>query len=463
MINLAEITVVTRSTFGEYSAKYSLNEYFVAHPEMVLGRFEERKAKWGDELTVIGGDAEVVAADMLKLCPVSAVGHSPSDASNANAATPGPPFTPTRSEPTTLSEAATLGQRIYAATKQALSSGDATTLHALYDQFTTRFGSLRRAFANGTLTPSREGALLLALENAQGKPSGLLLGLHRPPAAPLKIDSLSDALAICNDKHGTVNIHFIAELLAKTPEAVLDGLLTQNLVFDAPIGCIKPGLVMSNDYLTGDIGTKLAVAKRAAQHDSAYARNVEALTAVLPPPLGPEDIVIGLGAEWVPEEIYRDWLYSLFPGESWGINVTHKGGKWGIAISNPRLAGANVGIATPRVGAVVLLESALNNIMPIVYDTVTDSDGSKREVRNETATMEAQARALELRTRFASWVFGSTQGKSGETGSAVNVQPSSGSFARRKQLFVEKLKEAIVSPTLRGDSNRGITSVLNLD
>ncbi len=421
MINLAEITVDTRSTFGEYSAKYSLNEYFVAHPEMVLGQFEERKAKWGDELTVIGGDAEVVAADMLKLCPVSAVELNPLDAANANTATPGLPPRPTHSEPT-LSEAAILAQNIYTATKQALSSGDATAARGLYDQFIARFGSLRGAFANGTLTPSREGALLLALENAQGRPSALLLGLHRPPAAPLKIDSLSDALAICNDKHGTVNIHFIAELLAKTPEAVLDGLLTQNLVFDAPIGCIKPGLVMSNDYLTGDIGTKLAVAKRAAQHDSAYARNVEALTAVLPPPLGPEDIVIGLGAEWVPEEIYRDWLYSLFPGESWGINVTHKGGKWGIAISNPRLAGANVGIATPRVGAVALLESALNNIMPIVYDTVTDSDGSKREVRNETATMEAQARALELRTRFASWVFSGAPGKSGETGEARSAR-----------------------------------------
>jgi len=423
MINLAEITIVTRSTFGEFSTKYSLNEYFVAYLEMVLGCFEERKAKWGDELTVIGGDAEVVAADMLKLCPVSAVGHSPSDTSSASTTTPGLPFAPTHSEPATLpSEVATLARALYAATKQALSSGDAIAARSLYDQFIARFGSLRGAFANGTLTPSREGALLLALENAQGKPSALLLGLHRPPAAPLKIDSLSDALAICNDKHGTVNIHFIAELLAKTPEAVLDGLLTQNLVFDAPIGCIKPGLVMSNDYLTGDIGTKLAVAKRAAQHDSTYARNVEALTAVLPPPLGPEDIVIGLGAEWVPEEIYRDWLYSLFPGESWGINVTHKGGKWGIAISNPRLAGANVGIATPRVGAVVLLESALNNIMPIVYDTVTDSDGSKREVRNETATMEAQARALELRTRFASWVFGSTQGKSGETGESRSAR-----------------------------------------
>jgi len=423
MINLAEITVVTRSTFGEYSAKYSLNEYFVAHPEMVLGRFEERKAKWGDELTVIGGDAEVVAADMLKLCPVSAVELNPLDAANANTATPSLPPRPTHSEPITiLNEAAILAQNIYTATKQALSSGDATAARSLYDQFTTRFGSLRGAFANGTLTPSREGALLLALENAQGRPSALLLGLHRPPAAPLKIDSLSDALAICNDKKGEVNIHFIAELLAKTPEAVLDGLLTQNLVFDAPIGCIKPGLVMSNDYLTGDIGTKLAVAKRAAQHDSAYARNVEALTAVLPPPLGPEDIVIGLGAEWVPEEIYRDWLYSLFPGESWGINVTHKGGKWGIAISNPRLTGANVGIATPRVSAVSLLESALNNVMPIVYDTVTDSDGSKREVRNETATMEAQARALELRTRFASWVFSGAPGKSGETGEARSAR-----------------------------------------
>lgn len=418
MINLAEITVVTRS-IGEYSAKYSLNEYFVAHPEMVLGQFEERKAKWGDELTVIGGDAEVVAADMLKLCPVS------TDTPNVNTATHGLPFAPTRSEPDsepTLNEAAILAQNIYTATKQALSSGDAIAARSLYDQFIARFGSLRGAFANGTLTPSREGALLLALENAQGRPSALLLGLHRPPVAPLKIDSLSDALAICNDKHGTVNIHFIAELLAKTPEAVLDGLLTQNLVFDAPIGCIKPGLVMSNDYLTGDIGTKLAVAKRAAQHDSTYARNVEALTAVLPPPLGPEDIVIGLGAEWVPEEIYRDWLYSLFPGESWGIGVTNKGGKWGIAISNPRLTGANVGIATPRVDAVTLLESALNNIMPIVYDTVTDGNGNKREVRNEAATMEAQARALELRTRFASWVFSGAPGKSGETGEARSAR-----------------------------------------
>ena len=430
MIKLTEITLTTRSTFGEYSAKYSLNEYFVAHPEMVLGRFEERKAKWGDELTVIGGDAEAVAADMLRLCPVSSVvlgDQSDASLSTAKAATHGLPSTRTRSESTSEtttapSEAATLAQNIYVATKQALSSGDAAALHTLYTQFTSRFGSLRGAFANGTLMPSREGALLLALETAQGRPSALLLGLHRQPTAPLKIESLSDALAICNDKHGTVNIHFIGELLAKTPEAVLDGLLAQNLVFNAPLGCIKPGLVMSNDYLTGDIGTKLAVAKRAAQHDSTYARNVEALTAVLPPPLGPEDIIVGLGAEWVPEEIYRDWLYSLFPGESWGINVTHKGGKWGIAISNPRLTSANVGIATPRVSAVSLIESALNNMMPIVYDTVTVGDGSKREVRNERATMEAQARALELRTRFASWVFSGALGKSGETGEARSAR-----------------------------------------
>lgn len=413
MINLAEITLITHSTFGEFSAKYSLNEYFVAHPEMVLGRFEERKAKWGEELTVIGGDAEAVATDMLRMCPASTF----ADAQYTNTATPGLPSTPTHNEPATaLSEPTVLAHILYTAVKQALSTGDASTTRSLYDQFTIRFGSLRGAFANGTLAPTREGALLLALENPQGKPSALLLGLHRQPPASLKIDSLSDALAICHDKHGTVNIHFIAELLAKTPEAVLDELLTQNLVFNAPLGCIKPGLVMSNDYLTGDIGTKLAVAKRAAQHDSTYARNVEALTAVLPPPLGPEDIVIGLGAEWVPDEIYRDWLYSLFPGESWGIGVTHKGGKWNIAISNPHLTSANVGIATPRVGAVALLESALNNVMPIVYDTVTVSDGSKREVRNEAATMEAQARALELRTRFASWVFSSAQGKSGETG-----------------------------------------------
>ncbi len=121
---------------------------------MVLGQFEEHKAKWGDELTVIGGDAEVVAADMLKLCPVSAVELNPLDAANANTATPGLPSRPTHSEPT-LSEAAILAQNIYTATKQALSSGDATAARVLYDQFIARVGSLRGAFASGTLTSSR--------------------------------------------------------------------------------------------------------------------------------------------------------------------------------------------------------------------------------------------------------------------------------------------------------------------
>ena len=415
MIKLAEITLVTRSTFGEYSAKYEINEYFVAHPEMVLGRFEECKAKWGDELSVVGGDAENVAADMLRLCPVSELPVM-AVAPTTNTVTHGPPQTPPHSE------AVALAAELYIATKHALSTGDAAALHSLYERFTTRFGSLRNAFANGTLTFNREGALLLALETTHGRPSALLLGLHHTTTTQLRVETLADALAICNDKKGEVNVHFIAELLAKTPEAVLDGLLSQNLVFNAPLGCIKPGLVTSADYLTGDIGSKLAVAERAAIHDGCYARNVEALTALLPPALGPEDIVVGLGAEWVPEEIYRDWLFSLFPGESWGIGVTHKGGKWSIAVSNPRITSANVGIATPRVSAVSLAASALNNVMPIVYDTVTVSDGSKREVRNERATVEAQARALELRTRFASWVFSSATGKSGETGEVRSVR-----------------------------------------
>ena len=106
------------------------------------------------------------------------------------------------------SEVATLAHALYTATKQALSSGDATAARGLYDQFIARFGSLRGAFANGTLTPSREGALLLALENAQGRPSALLLGFIGHPQ--LRSNRLTERCARDlqrQTRHGEYSLH----------------------------------------------------------------------------------------------------------------------------------------------------------------------------------------------------------------------------------------------------------------
>ena len=85
-----------------------------------------------------------------------------------------------------------------------------------------------------------------------------------------------------------------------------------------PIGCVSGRRVSvpADEYLSGDVGTKLAVA-RAAGSD----RNAKALETVLPETLATDGLSVGLGAVWVPSEVYRDWLRSLLPGLDWGLNI----------------------------------------------------------------------------------------------------------------------------------------------
>lgn len=168
--------------------------------------------------------------------------------------------------------------------------------------------------------------------------------------------------------------------------------------------------------LTGDVVTKLAVAKIAGPR---FADLAARLVEVQPTPVPFSDISVGLGAVWVPAAIYREWLYSLFVGLDWGLSVERSSsGVWLVTCTNPALAQLDAHVRTPRMGSLDLIATAMNNQVPVVLDaSVSAQDGgpgvppaaepaptSRRPLRNEPATLEAQARMQELRQRFDSWV-----------------------------------------------------------
>lgn len=166
-----------------------------------------------------------------------------------------------------------------------------------------------------------------------------------------------------------------------------------------PLGCVSRS-ADPDTYLTGDVVTKLAVAQAAGPR---YSPQAVALADVQPHPIPHTDISVGLGAEWVPAEYYRTWLYHLFAGLDWGLSVERSpSGVWLVVSTNPAIATLDSHVRTPRVDALDLISAAMNNQMPLVTDTPSTSG---RPIRNEAATMEAQARVQELRQKFDSWVW----------------------------------------------------------
>ena len=127
-----------------------------------------------------------------------------------------------------------------------------------------------------------------------------------------------------------------------------------------------------------------------------------------------DEIGIGLGADWIPQRVLEDWLYSLFPGETWGITLERCSASWLLTQTNPRLSEHQLG--TNWLESFEILEAALNCRLPIVED-----ETDRGPVRNQAATLEAHARIHELRAAFETWVRSDAVGKSGQTGEQRRV------------------------------------------
>lgn len=256
-----------------------------------------------------------------------------------------------------------------------------------------------------TLMRDPRGPLVVALEvfddqTGVASPAGILRSRQLTPRQPVtKAESAADAVAVCLDRHGRLDVATIAELLGCTPQAACQRLRAESLAFEVP-GAEPPSWEPAPAYLSGNVRRKLAEARLAAVDDpERWRRNVDALRDAMPLEVGPSAITVRVGAVWIDAQDYTDYLAEISGDPR--ATVTHygsgkwevTGGRWGVRASNEW--------GTEDLPAGALLERLLTQQRIEVY--VKDADDAR--VLHPIRTEAAKEKARLISERFAQWVW----------------------------------------------------------
>jgi N12 class adenine-specific DNA methylase len=225
-------------------------------------------------------------------------------------------------------------------------------------------------------------------------PATLLRERVVAPRAPvLGADSPEDALAVCLDTYGHVDVEAIAELLGDTT----DGARTQlgELIYETPDG----QLLTAAEYLSGNVREKLDAARQAAVEDPALSVNVDALLGVLPAELGAEEVQPQMGAAWIGEHDHQEFLREILDDPRLRVERSG-GGVWGVQGNNASIA-ARSEWGTSRMAAPAIAKALLEQRVV----QVTDETDEGRRVVNPVETEAAQEKAEAIKERFAEWCW----------------------------------------------------------
>ena len=207
----------------------------------------------------------------------------------------------------------------------------------------------------------------------------------------------TDALAISLDTLGEVDITHVANLLGVEPDQALQAL--HGSIFHDPR---QDKLVTAEEYLSGNVRTKLAQAEEAALENPSLRANADALRDVQPVDLGPDEIDARLGAPWIPDSDITAFLRETLDDRQ--ARAEHGGGSlWAVSGTKWSVAATSTW-GTDRMDAITLTGRLLRQQAVIVRDVVMDGD-TERRVVNPDATAAAQEKAGALGERFSEWVW----------------------------------------------------------
>jgi N12 class adenine-specific DNA methylase len=278
-------------------------------------------------------------------------------------------------------------------------------LNRVYDQFVRRHGFLSSRENVHAFSGDPDHPLLISLEqyDAEQQTATKTAVFERRTLERYKpvdhVDTASEALAISLNETDGIEWERMAALTGyslKEMQAELDGH-----VYQTPIGQWET----ADEYLSGDVRDKLRTAQAAASINPVYSRNVEALQSVQPPDILPGDINARLGASWIPKGDIADFIAETLHIPVSDVSIGHAGeiAAWSVrlsyvannAVSNTTTHG------TKRLSASDLIEDALNMRVPTIYDTLPDDT----RVLNQTETIAAREAQQKLKDRFAQWIW----------------------------------------------------------
>ncbi len=446
---------------GKTEDGFAINQYFVDHPEMVLGNFELESTQYGHDLTVaplegtsladqlaeavqhIEGQytaAEVDAPDIAEEETTRRTLPADPDVKNFS-------YTVVDSEvfyrensvmtQVELSDTAKgrvtgmveLRQIVNELIQQQLEDyPDAdiketqAKLNAAYDAFTDKYGLLNDRKNGRLFEQDSSYYLLCSLENLdeqgqlKSKAAMFTKRTIRPERTVTSVDTPSEALAVSIGEHGKVDLPYMAELLGTPGEygritTELSGVIFKDPAADPTDP--EAGWQMADEYLSGDVRAKLRMAQFAAETNPEFAVNVDALTKAQPRELEASEIDVRLGATWLDPDIIQKFMTETFQipyylRHAVKVRYSPYTAEWRVEGKTATGRGDIISsetYGTSRANAYKILEETLNLKDVRIYDTIEDADGKLKRVLNKRETMLAQQKQQVIKDAFANWVW----------------------------------------------------------
>ena len=295
-------------------------------------------------------------------------------------------------------------------------------LNTAYDAFTAKYGLLNDRRNGRLFEQDSSYYLLCSLENLdeqgqlKSKAAMFTKRTIRPERTVTSVDTPSEALAVSIGEHGKVDLPYMAELLGTPGEygritTELSGVIFKDPAADPTDP--EAGWQMADEYLSGDVRAKLRMAQFAAETNPEFAVNVDALTKAQPRELEASEIDVRLGATWLDPSIIQKFMTETFQIPYYlrrAVNVRYSPYTAEWRVEGKTATGRSDIISsetygTSRANAYKILEETLNLKDVRIYDTIEDADGKPKRVLNKRETMLAQQKQQVIKDAFANWVW----------------------------------------------------------
>ncbi len=447
---------------GKTEDGFAINQYFVDHPEMVLGVLSTESTQYGREELTVAPLEGISLADQLaeavqhiegQYTEVEVETPDIADAENEKHILPADPevknfsYTVVDGEvfyrensvmtQVELSDTAKgrvtgmveLRQIVNELIQQQLEDypdadikATQERLNTAYDAFTAKYGLLNDRKNGRLFEQDSSYYLLCSLENLdeqgqlKSKAAMFTKRTIRPERTVTSVDTPSEALAVSIGEHGKVDLPYMAELLGTPGEygritTELSGVIFKDPAADPTDP--EAGWQMADEYLSGDVRAKLRMAQFAAEINPEFAVNVDALTKAQPRELEASEIDVRLGATWLDPDIIQKFMTETFQipyylRHAVKVRYSPYTAEWRVegktATGRSDIISSET-YGTSRANAYKILEETLNLKDVRIYDTIEDAEGKPKRVLNKRETMLAQQKQQVIKDAFANWVW----------------------------------------------------------
>ena len=439
---------------GENEDGFSINQYFLEHPEMVLGRQTSESTQYGrQDFTVepyedldlatqlryaiqnIGGKYE--AAELPDLGENETIQDTipanPNVKNYSYAVVDGEVYYRENSVMVKPSLNATAKERVKGMAElrdcvhrlidlQMWESDDISIraeqqkLNRLYDRFTEKYGLINSRGNALAFADDSSYYLLCSLEmlddedktKLKGKADMFTKRTIKQQRSVDSVDTAAEALALSIGEKARVDMAYMSQLTGKSEDDLIDEL--NGVIFLDPV---YGDWQTADEYLSGNVRQKLREAENAAVDSPGYLPNVEALRAAQPKDLDASEIEVRLGATWIDKKYIQQFMFELlepplYARRSLEVNYSEFTAEWNISGKNSipyNDINARMTYGTDCANAYKILEDTLNLRDVRIYDTVRDADGKEKRVLNSKETTLAQQKQQAIKEAFRDWIW----------------------------------------------------------